>query len=250
MEAGPLRAPDVIASALRAVETNTLQERVYARLREALFEGRLPPGETMNIRTLATALGTSVMPVREALQRLVAEHVLTQQPNRAFRVASLTRGQHGELLEIRCLNEGHAARLAAASATPDFVARLRALNDEMAARIAAGDVPGAVSVNQKFHFAVYRQAGSPMLMGLIESFWLRAGPFLGSLHTVPGTAEIYEQSIPRHLALVEALERRDGRAAERALCEDLRTANAGYASLTFGETDAAAAVRRARRSQR
>jgi DNA-binding GntR family transcriptional regulator len=239
MEAGPMRAPDVIASALRAVETNTLQERVYAQLREALFEGRLPPGETLNIRALATALGTSVMPVREALQRLVAEHVLTQQPNRAFRVASLTREQHSELLEIRCLNEGHAARLAAKNATPDFIARLRALNDEMVARLRAGDTAGAVGANQKFHFAVYRMAGSPMLMTLIESFWLRVGPFLGAIHGEAGTARIYADSIPRHAALVEALARNDGRAAERMLCEDLRTANGGYVSLTFGGEPAA-----------
>lgn len=234
MEAGPMRAPDVIASALRAVETNTLQERVYAQLREALFEGRLPPGETLAIRTLATALGTSVMPVREALQRLVAEHVLTQQPNRAFRVASLTREQHSELLEIRCLNEGHAARLAARNATPDFVARLRGLNDEIVARLAEGDTAGAIGANQKFHFAIYRHAGSPMLMTLIESFWLRVGPFLGAINGEAGTAAIYADSIPRHLALVDALERRDGRAAERMLCEDLRTANGGYVQLTFG----------------
>lgn len=120
----------------------------------------------------------------------------------------------------------------------------------MEARLADGDVPGAVSANQKFHFAVYRQSGSPMLMGLIESFWLRAGPFLGSIHGEPGTAEIYADSIPRHLALIEALERKDGRAAERMLCEDLRTANGGYARLTFGDRDHASPAVRAGRPAR
>ena len=75
---------------VRPIDVTTVQERVYQELRNALYQGRFMPGEVLTIRALAAALGTSPMPVREAIQRLVTENALTQLPNRTFQVAALT----------------------------------------------------------------------------------------------------------------------------------------------------------------
>ena len=63
---------------------STLNEEVYEQLKQALMSGKITPGSTMTIRSLASSFGISVMPVREALRRLVAEHVLILLPTAAL----------------------------------------------------------------------------------------------------------------------------------------------------------------------
>ena len=69
---------------------DNLQEQPYQRIREGLLEGRFQPGERLKIRDLAAAWGTSPMPVRAALQRLVAEGALEGEPQRSVRVHAVT----------------------------------------------------------------------------------------------------------------------------------------------------------------
>ena len=69
--------------AVPKLQRNTLNEEVYEQLKQALMTGRIAPGATMTIRSLAASFGISPMPVREALRRLVAEHVLFLLPNRS-----------------------------------------------------------------------------------------------------------------------------------------------------------------------
>lgn len=67
------------------------------------------PGQSLTIRGLADSLGTSSMPVRESLQRLVAEHALVQMPNRTFKVTPFTPEMFRELVRVRMTVEGFAA---------------------------------------------------------------------------------------------------------------------------------------------
>lgn len=222
------------ARTLAVIESNTLQERVYAEIEAALLEGRLPPGEALQIRTLAQAVGTSEMPVREALKRLVAEHAILQLPNRTFRVPLLTKAEYEELMMLRYLNEGLAARLAAEKSTASLVKSIRTHNTTMRRAVDRGEVAQTLRANQRFHFAIYGGADSPQLMSLIKSFWLRIGPFLSSIFVQhPGRIELYAESVGLHEAIVEAIESGDGRAAERALVSDLKTASQWYVGMNW-----------------
>src|SRR5271169_1570774 len=62
---------------------DTLQQRVYHALARGLMGGMFTPGEAVSLRTLAARLGTSAMPVREAVSRLIAERALVMLPNRS-----------------------------------------------------------------------------------------------------------------------------------------------------------------------
>ncbi len=73
------------AFGLARLERETLHERAYDEVKKAIMGGAIAPGEPMTIRALAKALGTSVMPVREALRRLVAERALELLPNARLR---------------------------------------------------------------------------------------------------------------------------------------------------------------------
>lgn len=213
-------------SRVAPVDVTTLQERVYQELRAALSQGRLTAGASMTIRALATALGTSEMPVREALKRLLAERVLVQAPNRTFGIVPMTPARLHELIRIRVMLEGMAARLAAAAGTAALVAELAALNDAMQAALRRRDTAATLRTHQEFHFAVYRAANSPQLFEIIELLWLRAGPYLAAIFATPNCdpAELFAGGYRFHARLIRAVGRRDAEAAARALEGDLTTA--------------------------
>ena len=69
-----------ILETLPVIERRTLGDAAYLHLRELLMSGRVAPGERLSLRSLAGALGVSMMPVREAVTRLVADHALEVRP--------------------------------------------------------------------------------------------------------------------------------------------------------------------------
>src|SRR4051812_35242411 len=124
----------------RASPAETLTQRVYQELRAALMRGDFLPGTALTLRGLAERLGTSIMPVREAVSRLAAEQALELQPNRAIVVPELSRREIGELWRIRCLIESDAAALAAEVATGDEVDRMVEITTGMWAALRRRDV--------------------------------------------------------------------------------------------------------------
>lgn len=167
---------------LGQIDSTTIQSQVYQRLREALFTGDLTPGESLTIRNLATTLGTSPMPVREALQRLVAEHALVQMPNRTFRVTPFTPDMFRELMRVRMTVEGLAADQAARRVTPTGLRKLTQLNAAMIRGIEKKDPAQVMTANRTFHFTLYEIAEMPQLLDIINGLWLRAGPYLTNAH--------------------------------------------------------------------
>src|ERR1700743_3341902 len=91
---------------LARIDRETVQDRVYGVLRDRLMRGGFEPGQKLKIAELAAALGTSAMPVREALNRLTAERALESMPNRSVRVPSLSKDCLQDLMETRFAVEG------------------------------------------------------------------------------------------------------------------------------------------------
>jgi DNA-binding GntR family transcriptional regulator len=205
---------------LSPVDVSTLQERVYLKLREALYQGKFAAGETLTIRGLAAALGTSAMPVREALQRLVAEKALVQTPSRSIRVASFTPELFWELIRIRMAIEGMATRRAALNPPPNLVGELREINTTMIASIRSGFTEDVLDANKRFHFAIYEAAEMPQLLGIINNLWLRTGPYLGVAYRM-GYSDPFLTGTRFHERVVKAIERRDGRKAASNLKVDI-----------------------------
>ncbi|MCY1364285.1 HTH-type transcriptional regulator McbR [compost metagenome] len=103
---------------------DNLQEQLYQRLRDGLLAGHFQPGERLKIRDLASAWGTSPMPVRAALQRLVAEGALEGEQQRSVRVPAMTRERFEHLLQVRLALEGLAVESAAPRLAADDLAAL------------------------------------------------------------------------------------------------------------------------------
>lgn len=221
---GP-EAPGLDARVGRIVR-QTLADQVYGDLKELLLAGRAAPGERFTLRGLAGAIGTSAMPVREAVSRLVAENALEVLPNRAVRVPLMSRARFVELRLIRLSLEGLAVTTAAASASDaeiDEVARFERL---FATEREKKKPDGATAMrhNKDLHFALYRAAHLPTLMQMIEGLWLQVGPVLnldfraGPERVRQGEAHIH------HARLVAALRARDPDAARAALVGDIWSA--------------------------
>lgn len=213
---------------VRQIDVTTMQERVYQELRDALYQGRFMPGEVLTIRSLAEALGTSAMPVREAIQRLVTENALTQLPNRTICVASLTQETYDEWIRLRSEIEGYAAQRAAQRATSKLCSQLREINAQFGTAIEAEDSSGMLQGNQHFHFAVYKAAESETLFKIIGSLWLRFGPILAFVQHLPGSIEMFRRGVQVHERVIAAMERHDGPEARFALALDIRAAAAWF----------------------
>jgi len=210
----------------------TLYEKVYEELRDALMSGRFLPGEMLTFRGVADALGTSVMPVREALRRLSAERAVQFQPDRSIRIPLLDEQSFDELLQMRLLLEGRAAALAAQRMTrSDF-------DEACAVNLAFADPPGdgaptaRLLANHQFHFSIYRAARSPLLLSLIEMMWLQSGPYLMAptrWRTTRSEASAYfATGAVHHGELLDALARGDAAAAASAVQADIRDAAEAY----------------------
>lgn len=198
----------------------TLHDDIYAVLRRDLVSGGLVPGQRVSIRTLADRFGTSLLPVRDALKRLVAEHALQMLPNRTVCVPLMTRERFQELLQARLMLETMLARRAAERMEQSEILQLETLNDGMQEAVKAGDVKRYLAGNHNFHFYLYNAAGSEVVLPIVEMLWVQAGPFLNGVFNEQGT----RNAGGNHDEVLKALRRRDAAAAGAAIHSDLADA--------------------------
>jgi DNA-binding GntR family transcriptional regulator len=194
-----------------------MRVRVYRALARGLMTGMFRPGESVTLRTLANRLGTSAMPVREAVSRLIAERALILLPNRSVIVPRMSRARFTELTETRQMLEGAVTEAACARATPALLRQLSDINDAMKHCVAIDDFRGALSQNMAFHFTLYRAGGKHVTLPLIEMLWLQAGPFLALSLTTPGV----RWTARHHHAVLAALRASLGPSARRAIEADI-----------------------------
>lgn len=222
----PVAGPPV-ALAANPAPRETLQDYVYARLKDLILDGDLAPGRTFTIASLAATFSVSHMPVREALNRLMAERALTVVAGRSMGVPALTLTRLEDLRRVRIEVEGMAAAWAATRIKPEPLSRLTKLREDLDAAAARGDARLYLHSNRALHFAIYVEAGSPTLTPLIESLWLQISPYFNLLHGSGNFAEANRS----HLALIEALARADADAARSAIHSDIEASAAALRLL-------------------
>ncbi|MET0906082.1 MAG: GntR family transcriptional regulator [Bradyrhizobiaceae bacterium] len=205
------------------LDRQTLGERAYAQLADLLISGRLAPGEKLSLRTAAEVLGVSIMPVREAVSRLVADKALEVAANRAVRVPVMSAMQFRDLTRVRVAIEGHAAAEAARLRDAANLASVATAEAAMRAEseMKAPDLPRAVELNKTFHFAVYEAAQSPVLVEIIRALWLKAGPVINlDLRGNPDRLAKGD-AIRFHKAVRKAIENGDSDGARAGIAADI-----------------------------
>jgi DNA-binding GntR family transcriptional regulator len=153
----PARRP--LAEILTPDSGPLLNDRAYETIRDAIATFQLAPGQAVSVGGLATWIGVSRTPIRDALQRLQHEGLVRSLPRRGMVVTQLTAASASELYEMQEALEAMAVRLAAVRATPDERARLKRLAGEM-----AGAEPTRwIDLDTELHAQLFEAARSPAL---------------------------------------------------------------------------------------
>lgn len=207
-------------TALQPIVRQSVNESVYQALRNKLMHGEYRAGQILGIQYLADALGTSTMPVREALRRLVAQQGLEPMRNGMTRVPLITRERLNDMRRSRVLIEGTVTEWASArldAGTLDMLGQLAA--EITQARRTPEGVPTSLEKNRIFHFTIYAAAESPVMMAMIESLWLQSGAYLRDKRECLHTAEQPPDLL--HEATIEAIRRGDHARARQCIEQDV-----------------------------
>jgi DNA-binding GntR family transcriptional regulator len=218
--------------ALKPVENITLREQVTLSVRNALMNGHFQPGQTITVKAISTMLGASVMPAREAMNRLIAEGALELRANRSVIVPVLSRQEFDELTALRCHIEGLAASQAVDRVEPEHIARLKDFDAAMWAAVAAADADAYLDSNFQFNFLIYRLGTSSYVLSIIEKLWVRVGPLIRFCLNESG----FSDSSRVHAEVIRGLETKDSIALRAAIHADIM----GAAQTIRAAHDAAA----------
>jgi len=199
----------------------SIREKVYAVVREDIFNGRFSPGERMVETRLAEEIHTSRTPVREALHMLEREGLLESIPRVGYRVRQMSWSEVEEICGIRAVNEILAARWAMDRITPD---ELRALEENIAVskkEIEEGNLRSFVERDAEFHEILARACGSKRLLELCQLLRRHMLRYrVKSLYL----KETDLQALLGHTSILDCLRRQDKKGIERAIREHLEFA--------------------------
>jgi len=156
---------------MKRLTPTLLTDQVYATLHEAIISGELPAGSRLRIRQLAEQVGTSVMPVREAIRRLEQAGLAEREPHKGAVVKGLTLAELVHVYGVRRLLEGEAARLGSERITAEDCERLHAEYDLMVGAVGDGRVVDYLDHDEVFLTTLYAASGNPVLVDMIRTLW-------------------------------------------------------------------------------
>ena len=211
-------------------EALTLADKVFSELTTAIVRGELRPGTKLSEQTLVERYGGSRAPMREAIQKLEARHLVVRIPHAGARVVSLSLSELKDIYEVRVELESMACRLAAQRMSDDEIAELRTLLAEHEAQIAAeqGQSYYQKAGDLDFHYRIIKGSQNSRLHQMLcgELYHLvRMYRYQTST-----SAKRPLQALLEHQRIVEAIAARDAELAELLMRRHIQ------ASLTNLET--------------
>lgn len=200
---GPLAAP-----------ADSLADQVVAAIRAAVRDGTLQPGRLYSAYQIASYLGVSRSPVREALMRLAEAGMVTFERNRGFRIVIPGAADIAEVFQLRLLLEVPAARRAATRPPADLVAGLEAELAQMRAAAASHDEPLFMQHDQRLHRLILAAAGNVRLATLVDN--LRDATRTLGASTADRSRDLADIAA-EHVPIVDAIAAGDAAAAGTAM---------------------------------
>lgn len=191
----------------------SLREEAYELLKQRIIMCAYRPGEALSEAQVSASLGLGRTPVRQAFDRLMRDGLVEVLPRKGIIVRPITQDEVRDMVEVRLLNEGHCARLAAERADAATLAALKenVRRGGLAAR--EGDVPALMALDRAFHGGISGGAGNPVLGEILKNLHERAQRvWFVSLRNAGHHGRVVEE----HAAIVDALAARDADGAEQA----------------------------------
>ena len=140
-----------------------LKDEIFDVLYKRIIAGKYLPGEWLRQEEVASQLGVSMTPVREALDLLVSAGLAERVPYRGVRILQLSDSEIVEAYGLRLLLETSAARVAAVFASPEQLQELKQLLEQMQSQVMLSQMHTLRQLNREFHLLLVQAAGSPLL---------------------------------------------------------------------------------------
>jgi DNA-binding GntR family transcriptional regulator len=208
----PRRDPREAAATPAVAQAGTTQ-RIVESITTAIIERRLMPGTKLIEQQIADIFGVSRTIVRQALNQLKSDRLVTLEPARGAFVAKPSVQEAREVFEVRAMLESAMVKQLCTSITDAQVAELRAHLKAEAAAVARTDVSGRTRLLADFHVVLARMRGNQVLADMLVDLLTRSS-LIALMYQSTHSAEHSQQE---HVAIVDALEKRDVRAAVRLL---------------------------------
>lgn len=209
-----------------AMETKPVRavDKAYLKIKGGIISGHYPAGTRITEQEIVAASGVSRTPVREALRRLQAEGLVDFTPNLGAMVTVWTQADADEVFELRAMLEAYGAKRAARLATPEQLARLRALAEAQhleSIERRDGYIERIGEINSQFHHALQDAAGSVRLRRALSAL-IEAPLVMKTFHKY--TPEDLIRSAQHHLELCRALEVHDAEWAASVMSSHVHAA--------------------------
>lgn len=194
----------------------TLNSNVYQQLRNRITSGDFPPGMPLREQRLASELGVSRTPLREALRQLAEQGFVKYNPRKGARVLQPTPELVQEVFDVREALEGIAAREAALKADSALLCSLREKFEKLRISIAQGDTS---EIGDEIHDALFKACSNQRLIQLSSVIRDQVRWIQGLAVQIPGRLE---RAFQEHESILIALESRDPEWAESAVRAHIR----------------------------
>lgn len=208
------------------IPRRSLRDEVFDVLHNRLIAGEIRPGEWLRQDDIASQLGVSMTPVREALDQLVAAGLAERVPYRGVRVVELSRDEMLDAYGLRILLEPLAARLASQTATPPQSEELKRLLVGTLELVRLEDMPRLRELSRQFHAQIVTMSGSPLLVRIYSIAAAKFPDWMlyeAMFHHPEALTESLRIEQEQHRAILDAIASRDPEAAARTALDHILT---------------------------
>lgn len=195
-----------------------LRDVVFNTLRQAILKGDLKPGERLMEIQLATKLGVSRTPVREAIRKLELEGLVLMVPRKGAEVAQITEKSMVDVLEIRRALEELAVRLACERMTPEGLETLKQAEEKFEEVLGKEDITTVAGADVEFHDTILRATDNQKLIQLLSQF--REQMYRYRVEYLK-REECHPQVIKEHQDIIQTIENRNKDEAAEYICNHI-----------------------------
>lgn len=211
----PLKAAEkpVSRAQFSRISSVPLRDRIADAVRKAILNGSLPEGSRIVERQLAAQFEISLTAVREALIRVEAEGFIVKKPNASTYVASVSFEANEKIFKARRVLETYAVEEAARNGTPEQIRSLERAYREMLEAARAHDLESFILHDFALHQSIWSMSGNEYIAAALQRIIPPAFAFAAMRMSKKGNAFDLVQDAQSHLALVNAIKRKDPKQA-------------------------------------
>ena len=188
-----------------------LSKKVYRILKERIIKGDLAQGSKLFEAKIAEQLGVSRTPVREAIRELAAEGFVKISPNQGVEISNISIEDIQEVLQIRAVLEGLAAKLAATKITKEKIKKLENINKNMEKYARKDDIFNVIRESEKFHGLILGICGNSRLIQIRKNLNDQIHRYRSISLNIPGRPKY---ALEEHIKITEALKQGDSARAD------------------------------------